>query len=402
MDVAVTTEQHFYRTPDGVFVVGDEDHQFFTRYRAVFDSVHVLARVRRAALPPPNARPVEGSGVRVVDLPEFRGTRGYVRNVLPVLFRLNRLVGDGERSYVLRPPGGVASLTWLTLQRAARPFGVEVVSDPARSFTVEAFGSADAKLIRPVAVRLLRAQTAGAVSTAYVTQRTLQASYPPRARDFTFSSIDIGEEAFDLARVTLERIQRQPERLAPGRLVFVGRLQRPLKGLDTLLQAMAELRPTHELMLDVVGGGGLIDGYRGDAEALGLGSRVRFHGELTSRAALLEQLAAADVFVLPSRREGLPRAVIEAMAVGLPCVASNVGGIPELLPANELIATGDAAGLARRIAAFFDSKAARVEASRRNAAVARAYGREHLAEQRRLFYTDVLTQTKERLAARAS
>ena len=45
-----------------------------------------------------------------------------------------------------------------------------------------------------------------------------------------------------------------------------------------------------------------------------------------------EQLDAADVFVLPSRQEGLPRAMIEAMARSLPCVGSDVGGISELIP----------------------------------------------------------------------
>ena len=62
-----------------------------------------------------------------------------------------------------------------------------------------------------------------------------------------------------------------------------------------------------------------------------------------------ELLDQADLFVLPSKTEGLPRAVLEAMARGLPCVCTSVGGVPEVLSREDLVPPGDAVALARKI-----------------------------------------------------
>ena len=70
---------------------------------------------------------------------------------------------------------------------------------------------------------------------------------------------------------------------------------------------------------------------RNGLKAKALRDRVRFRGQLTTPVDVRAELDRADLFVLPSRQEGLPRAMIEAMARALPCIGSSVGGIPELL-----------------------------------------------------------------------
>jgi len=131
----------------------------------------------------------------------------------------------------------------------------------------------------------------------------------------------------------------------------VGRLV-PVKGLAFLVEAFAEIAPSHpSLSLHLIGDGPL----RGELETLaagrGVGGRVRFHGEQDEPRRFLP---AFDIFVLPSLSEGLPNALLEAMACGLPCVASKVGGIPEIGPdaGVEYVAPGDARALARAIDAL--------------------------------------------------
>jgi len=107
---------------------------------------------------------------------------------------------------------------------------------------------------------------------------------------------------------------------------YVGRLTRG-KGLDILLDAVARYgQPAWQVAL--VGEGEHLNELRSLARTLGLESRVAFLGYREDRIALLKGF---DVFVLPSRSEGIPRCIMEAMAAGIPVVASDIPGCRHLV-----------------------------------------------------------------------
>lgn len=110
--------------------------------------------------------------------------------------------------------------------------------------------------------------------------------------------------------------------------VAIGRLA-PQKGFDILLAAFAEAqRSSPDARLLIVGDGEDQKALATQLAAAGLGSSAQL---LPSRPDIAEILAAADVFVLPSRWEGLPLVLLEAMAAGLPVVASAVGDVPTVV-----------------------------------------------------------------------
>ncbi len=136
--------------------------------------------------------------------------------------------------------------------------------------------------------------------------------------------------------------------------LFIGTL-RDLKGPDVFLDALALLgkdagrRPRAA----IVGGGEEKPRYVAQARALGLGDAVTFHDPLPAR----EAFALARAVVVPSRAESMPYVVLEAIAAGMPLIATRVGGIPEIFAAESgrLVAPGEAGELANAMAAMRDA-----------------------------------------------
>lgn len=140
--------------------------------------------------------------------------------------------------------------------------------------------------------------------------------------------------------VDLQRFRPQPRAQARAALglsgdpllLSVGNLV-ALKGHELVIDALAELLPTRPgARLVVVGAGPLRESLAAHARARGLAAQVRFAGAIPNTE-MLSWYSAADALVLASSREGWPNVLLEAMACGTPVVATDVGGIPEIVTA---------------------------------------------------------------------
>jgi 2-deoxystreptamine N-acetyl-D-glucosaminyltransferase/2-deoxystreptamine glucosyltransferase len=140
-------------------------------------------------------------------------------------------------------------------------------------------------------------------------------------------------------------------------LVFAGRVTRQ-KSLEAGLEAVAR---TDGVTLLVVGDGPELEAARRRAAELGLDGRARFLGS-RPRHEVLELLHAADGLLLPSSWENFPHAVVEALAVGSPVIATSVGGVAEVVSDGVnglLVPPGDVAALAAAVERFFADAALR-------------------------------------------
>lgn len=128
----------------------------------------------------------------------------------------------------------------------------------------------------------------------------------------------------------------------PLRIINVGRLV-PEKAQDVLLRAVSILKD-HQLpfILEIIGDGPLSNQLHDVVNHLGLEDSVVFHGAKTQDF-VIDRLAAADLFVLSSRAEGLPVVCMEALAAGTPLIATRIFGIPEMIEheVNGLLVTPD-------------------------------------------------------------
>jgi hypothetical protein len=118
---------------------------------------------------------------------------------------------------------------------------------------------------------------------------------------------------------------------AGPRLVIACRQERE-KGTGVVIESLPQLAARFPgVRLDVVGDGGALGEFKAQAAARGVADRVTFHGKV-DHDAVIALLRSADVFCFPTRAsEGFPKAVIEAMACGLPVVTTRVSVLPELL-----------------------------------------------------------------------
>lgn len=159
----------------------------------------------------------------------------------------------------------------------------------------------------------------------------------------------------------------------PLRLVLLSRLVH-IKGIDVLLRALQGMpRPRLEACrVDVYGTGPEQRALEQAAASLVPSGRVSFHGVIRPEA-VPAVLRKADMFVLPSRREGLPISLLEAMATGLPAVASSVGEVPEVIRDGEnglLVPADDTPALRNALLTLMDDRQLRTRmgtAARRTA-----------------------------------
>jgi glycosyltransferase involved in cell wall biosynthesis len=259
--------------------------------------------------------------------------------VVALLVRVARLLG--------RPAGRarlVATLqvSYVRERRSVRAVrtGGEVVSRPTPSERVFAW------LRAPILALLGRA-------TARLADRVVAPSRATAAElreDYGVTAAAVIANGIAPAPAAPEPAPRDPAAGGPV-VLYAGRL-RTRKGVAVLLEAFARLRTERpEALLVLAGDGEQRPALEAQARRLGIAAAVHFLGA-QPRDAMSARYAAADLFCLPSLYEGFPLAILEAMAAGLPVVATAVAGVPEAVDhgvTGLLVPPEDAAALARAL-----------------------------------------------------
>jgi glycosyltransferase involved in cell wall biosynthesis len=178
----------------------------------------------------------------------------------------------------------------------------------------------------------------------------------------------------------------------PVRLLAVGLMDGERKGFDLLLEAAARLRAVRDdFRLDMLGDGENRGTYESLSRGLGLDGVVTFHG-LRPKAEVAEAMRRSDLFVLTSRYENNPCVAIEALASGVPVVATRVGGVPEVVPPDAGVLTEVDP---ERIAAAIGDALDRLGEFDRGSIASRAherYGRDHVGSELAEVYDECVSR----------
>ncbi|MFQ5411888.1 MAG: glycosyltransferase [Phycisphaerae bacterium] len=371
----VAVETHFLEVDGKVFTDISFPYPYWREYLAVFDEVIAIARVRRAAAVPEGWIRADGDRVRFRPVYDYLGFWQFLRHLPRIFGECWRAVSGSDP--VLMRMGNISFMCWIHLTLRGRPYAFEVVGHAG-------LGATRVRNVRWLKLghligwlqhRFCRLTAARAACASYVSEY-VRSLYPTRTgREWVFSSVNLPDEVF-----------RDPRPAgsfdhSPKRIISVGRIE-PEKGHQVLIRAAREMKDRGRVgfTMEIAGPGSRIEPLRRLAVELGVADCVRLVGPVEHGAPLRAFMDNADLFVLPSLTEGMPRALLEAMARGIPAVGSRTGGIVELLDVGRLVAPGDASALARLMTDVLQAPADLAAMSAASIRTARKY---HLAEMNR-------------------
>lgn len=247
--------------------------------------------------------------------------------------------------------------------------------------------------LRPVIQGFITAQTKRACmeadGVAYVTEHVLQQEYPCAAlvegcseRYFTasYSTINLREGDYSMA----EWGDTAPTTVT---LAHIGKMSDDRKGHVVFLRTVAELRRRGvDARGILIGDGPRRVDFEMLAAKLGVVGHIEFVGWKSGFAQVQGELQRAQFLVMPTKSEGLPRAVIEAMASGVICLANAVDGIPELLAPECLSQNNSPESYADMVCALLAGWSRALEVRKAQFARSKNYRAEELMERRARFY----------------
>lgn len=363
---------------DGKYYLREFGDTLLKRYLMVFDTIRVAIRTKYVSNSDLGIYNIlVDMRVEIYPLPFFQGPKQYLSVYMDTCKRIENITQGCEVCIVRMP----SSIAYKVLQRAKMqkiPYGIEVVANP-QDLALQ--GDLKAYFFWSILHKNLKKMCAGADCISYVTQHFLQKKYPSLKKDHFetyYSSVDLDDTMFVGSRSNVN---------SP---FVICHISNPIvmkgKGHDILIKTAAVLiGKGYDIQVKIAGNGPAVEYYRLMADGLGIGNRLTFAGFLEKKQ-LREFLIDSDLMLLPTLSEGLPRVIIEAMATGMPCLSTPVGGIPELLSADCLFAPNDVVGFASRVEQFIQDKELYITQSKANFNKSLEYKSEVLTQRRREMY----------------
>lgn len=376
-------DDYVYRHKGQLYIRSQADYDFYQRYLRVFERVRFVARcIDEEDINPKRIPFSKEPRIECVPVPIFHGPKEYAKTY----FTVGRLMSDvvkGCDAGIFRLPSTVAMRVAKKFMKTGRPYATEVVFC-AKDGETSANGAVE-KMLWKIIHSDMKKVCGNANGVSCVTEHFLQQYYySKRADAFTanYSSLSIDKTFFTAPRQYPTKPVLTIAHTA-NNVNFNGR-----KGHKELVEALRLLKDkgiTVNLKFageDWDNGFELLGNY---AKELGVEKQVEFAGFL-NRQQLSDMLDESDLFVLPTRAEGLPRVIIEAMAKGLPCVSTKVSGNHELLANEYLVDYDDVPALAKSIKTLVTDKTAYEKASKDNFENSQQYEGSLLEVRRDKFY----------------
>ncbi len=381
---------------DGRYYIGTAfSREIFDRYLEHFE--HLTLLVRQASIDPGDTEalrrmnPITDPRIDVCYLPDT--TASAQAFIDPRRRRQIVRILDGQiragRAVILRMYSVYSYYAARICVKKGIPYLAEAVGCPWDSLTHH---SLRGRALAPAAAAQMRYSMRHADYAIYVTRHFLQGRYPTMGVSRAISDVELlplKEETLEqrLARIRALEGNRGGNAASSGsevrrlRLGTAGSVEVAYKGQRFVFRALAALKERGICRFEYhLAGGGDDTVLRRLAEELGIEDLIVFEGAMPHEE-IYGWLDTLDVYIQPSEQEGLSRALVEAMSRALPCLASDIGGNPELLDPSCIHRCGRTEAIAEALESLTPERM--LVMAGRNFEAARAYQKEELQKERR-------------------
>lgn len=333
MKLAIFTDSPLFALKDGTYGLSTPsfcDETLAKRYFSFANEIELCSRIKESfpntiyRLTLPN---VKVTGCHNLATVSGQLHRREVRGVI------KEVVGRCDGA-VIRLPGNIGEIAAKCCQEMNKPYLVEMVGC---AWDILWNHSWIGKIVAFPAFVTTKSTVKSAPAVIYVTKKFLQQRYPTDGISIGCSDVSLHNMDENVLTRRLQKIENHTGRFVIGTTAAVNVRY---KGQQYIMKALGQLKKQGNTNFEyqLVGGG---DQYylTEQAKIYGVTEQVKFLGQL-SHDAVFDWLDSIDLYVQPSRTEGLPRALVEAMSRGLPSFGTHVGGIPELLEDTFLFKKG--------------------------------------------------------------
>jgi len=341
-----------YRDKNGVYCNTTITSEMLSRYLDVVDKLIVVIRTYHLdkTYDEASLEKVELEGIEFVEIPNINSLKGF-------------LVDKGKYSKIILDQVKKADLIFARMPSVISDITIQYAKKNKKKYMVEVGGCAwDAfwnhgilgKLVAPYMFINERKGIKNASYATYVTEKWLQSRYPCNCPSIAASNVYLPSHDSSVLKKRLNKINNKDKNEA----FIIGTtaaVNVKYKGQEYIIRAISELNKRgYNFEYEMVGGGD--NSYlKRLAEKLNIEDKIRFKGILLHED-VFNWLDSIDIYAQPSKQEGLPRALIEAMSRGCPSLGSETAGIPELLDKECIFRKGSVNEICKILMAFDNEK----------------------------------------------
>lgn len=323
MKVLFAHDHKFRKYNNLYYSTGGLSSQMLKRYTKVFDKLTVISRQVEIKNFEDNLTMASIENVEFIKVPDFKGIRTYIKKYDAK--KIIRKEVDNSDAVIVRLPSSIGNITVAEAKKAQKPYVIEVVACPWDGYWN--YGLIG-KIIAPIEYYKMKKIIKNATDCIYVTNEFLQKRYPTKGNSVSCSNVELTEFNSKILTKRLDKIKNIEDKIIIGTTAAI---DVKYKGQQYIIEALGELKKkgieNYEYHLIGAGDKSYLESI---AKKNNVIEQVKFLGS-KSHQEVFDWLETIDIYAQPSRQEGLPRALIEAMSRGVPAFGARTAGIPELL-----------------------------------------------------------------------